>query len=179
MPARDRNRLEQLKLENQARLLRPNWTAQLSSILETTIEPSCFLSPDQTLELRHLVVKRIHEYAFDISFEFLPNVAAKVWEVLHCAAEHHHRRTSVFFHDRDRILGAVRVPLGLAYQHAEALWRFGHEDFTVVDESMNAGVIIELNYYDHCDVYFKEGIFSLSAWGDFRVGIRNPDANCK
>lgn len=76
-------------------------------------------------------------------------------------------RAVVLFHSCDKFIGAVRLDAAAIASALEAVWRVAEEDLCVATPDLSSGFCLEENYYDGDGAYVPDGVFELTAWGDF------------
>lgn len=76
-------------------------------------------------------------------------------------------QSMILFHELDDFYGAVRVYASWVLSDPLAVWAVTHGDLALAADDLSTGICIETNFYDWNGQHVPEGVYELTAWGDF------------
>jgi hypothetical protein len=160
-------RKEILQRKQKGKAILPNWKAAIEDACKQRIEMDDFLDLEETERLRTAFFYKVRDGDYEHRFVAKPAFGELAAALRTMAADN--KRKIVLFHSMDKFIGALKISKRAALEHLEAVWSVVEEDFCVAASDLTSGLCLEENHYDQSGNFVSDGIFELTAWGEFAI----------
>jgi hypothetical protein len=161
-------RKEILLRKQKGKTILPKWKTALEEAINQSVSLDSFLDIGETEQLRADFFDKVRLHNHEHQFVTKDNLG-KMLSELHLSIARYGGRRVVVFHSNDKYIGALQVDAEVIAHALEAIWRVVEEDLCVATIDLSGGFCFETNYYDEFGEYVPDGVFELTAWGDFAL----------
>lgn len=160
-------RKDVLQRQQRGKRIFSEWKALLEDALSRSVSAECFLGIEETEQLRAEYFEVFEQHNQNDRRFAAKDALGRLLDEIERSLARDGERPVVLFHSQDKYIGAVRLDAEAISRALEAIWRLTEEDLCVATPDLNSGFCLEMNYYDGSDTYVPDGVFELTAWGDF------------
>jgi hypothetical protein len=163
--------------KNKGRQILNSWVEGFIIASMLNLEDISFVSLEETDSLKTNFVSKMQHDNKIFRFNIEINRKAELYSTLKHMASLIGPLRVIMFTDVDKYLGAVDVPADSVLIRAKNIWNYIGNDFVLLDNNLDSGICIEINYYNLQGSYEKNGVLEINSWG--KLELRGVNSYCK
>ena len=168
-----RDTIKLLQRRQKGNAIQNEWIRTFKKICGINVTVDDFVHLEKTERLKREFYSMVRERSLDSRFVLnkdFDELIEEFEEIAQCKG----KQIVLLFHKMDEFIGALRLTRNGAFNNAQSIWHIADEDFALATSDLKSGICLEKNFYDRSGNYFANGIYELTAWGEFNHLWKRP-----